>query len=204
MAPRRTKKSEIGVETQVENIEPVVVVDDKPITIEIDDDIIPQKKEPVKQSVKHSYDDKNCTFTAVKEDGKKLEFYTPELLSNDYCTLIRKFISLSQGVSIGKYSAGTYKTISYDELENVPDGSLIYAHCYNTVSETNISVLEKVISKLKFGGKLFVADTSTDLTKVLQNINNIGVRFCGYGYKIFNHNYWHNNKNISIALVTKG
>ena len=72
------------------------------------------------------------------------------------------------------------------------------------ISEQKPEMIQKVLSKLKLGGKCFIVDTSADLRNTVNNMVGVHVRLCDYGYRLFNHKYWHDHKNISIAWITKG
>lgn len=210
MAPRRRKQT---VNNQVENVvpvektetaQPVIEVADEIISIDLDDDEPVKPKKVEKPTVKHSYDESTGKFTAEKKDGSKLEMNTPTVLPDEYCVLARKFVPVKNGVSIGKYSVGSFKTLDYNELDKVADGSLDAVHCYNMISEQKPDMIQKVLSKLKLGGKCFIVDTSADLRNTINNMVGVHVRLCDYGYRLFNHKYWHDHKNISIAWITKG
>lgn len=209
MAPRRRKQivniqeNDIPVEN-TELTQPVIEVSDEIISIDLDEDEPMPSRTAETPVVKHSYSENTGKFTAEKKDGRKLEMSTPTLLPDEYCVIARKFVNAKSGVSIGKYSVGGYKNISCNELDNVPEGSLESVHCYNIFSEQNPEMIKKVVSKLKFGGRCFVVDTSVDLRSVLKHLVGVRVIFCGYGYKMFNHKYWHDNKNVSIAWIAKG
>lgn len=199
-----TRKAPVKKKAPV--VEELIVVDDNETEdVPVFDSV---EEQPVVQeeniAVKHEYDDSLGKFTAENNSGEKLEMFVPTVLPSEYCIIVRKFLSVNNGVSIGKYSVGTHKTVDYGELEQIKDGSLESIHCYNIVSERNVDVLKKAISKLKLGGKCFIVDSNIDLTKVIPEIEKIGVRFCGYGYRLFNHKYWFEHKNMSIAFVTKG
>lgn len=210
MAPRRRKQivnNQVENDVSVENTEttqPVIEVADEIISIDLDEDEPIKPKKIEKPVVKHSYNETTGKFTAEKKDGSKLEMNTPTVLPDEYCVVARKFVPVNSGVSIGKYSVGSYKNIDYSELDKVPEGGLDSVHCYNIFSEQNLEMFQKVLSKIRFGGKCFIVDTSVDLRNVFNKMVGIHIIFCGYGYKMFNHKYWHDNKNISIALITKG
>ena len=203
MAPRRKQTVNNQVET-TEITQPVIEVSDEIISIDLDEDEHIKPKKIEKPVVKHSYNETTGKFTAEKKDGSKLEMNTPTVLPDEYCVLARKFVPVKNGVSIGKYSVGSYKNIDYNELDKVPDCSLDAVHCYNICSEKNVEMIQKVISKIRIGGRCFIVDTSVDLRNVVNNMVGANIILCGYGYKIFNHKYWHDNKNISIALISKG
>ena len=201
------KKHSRRKSTKPKKTEPVVKqpqieieVDEEPIVIEES-----KPETPKEQEIKHFYNEITGKFTAEKKtDGKteKLEMFMPEILPVEYCMLVKKFMSVNNGVSIGKYSVGTHATVSYGDIDKIADNSIICGHCYNIVSECGVETLEKVISKIKYGGKLFVVDNNTDLTSTVSKLK-LNTRFCGYGFKLFNHKYWHDHKNISIALILK-
>lgn len=183
----KVEPAQNSIELDVENDE------DKDVVI---DELIPP--------VKHSYDNKIGCFTAEKDNGEKLEMFIPEILPSDYCMLVRKFMCLNNAVSIGKYSVGTHACVDYGELENAQDEIYYGEHCYNIVSECGVEFLEKALAKLKSGGRCFVVDSNINLEEIAYKLKGMHVRFVGYGYKLFNHRYWHNHKNMSILLLIKG
>ena len=210
MAPRRRKQTlnnQVENDVSVENTEttqPEIEVADEIISIDLDEDEPIKPKKIEKPVVKHSYNETTGKFTAEKKDGTKLELNAPTVLPDEYCVIARKFVPVNYGVCIGKYTVGSFKNIDYSELDKVPEGSLDAVHCYNIFSEQKLDMIQKVLSKIRFGGRCFIVDTSVDLRNVLKNMVGIHIIFCGYGYTMFNHKYWHDNKNISIAWITKG
>jgi len=207
-AVKKTSRKRPSKKAEVKQPVIEIEVDDEPIVLDDrQEEVKPEIKQVVKAEVpeiKHEYDDKVGKFTAEKDNGEKLEMFTPTVLPSEYCVIVRKFLSVNNGVSIGKYSVGTHKTVDYGELDNVKPNTLESIHCYNIVSECGVDMLRTAISKLKPGGKCFIVESSRDLTKVITKLKDINVRFCGYGFRLFNHNYWHNHKNMSIALIMKG
>ena len=206
MAVSRTKsnnrKNVAKKQVVKETVQPVIDIEVEEESV-IDDDT--PSVEPVNESVvEHSYDKDTGHFVAEKQTGEKIDMFMPTNLPNDYCIIARKFIDLNTAISVGNHCAGTHKSMDYNEFEALDDNTVDSAHCYNIVSDFGVDRLQMVLSKLKRGGKCLVTDEKTDLTKVVNNMVGIYTRVCGYGYKLFNHRYWFDHKNMSIALIIKG
>lgn len=206
MAVSRTKsnnrKNVAKKQVVKESVQPVIDIEVEEESV-IEDDT--PSVEPVNESVvEHSYDKDTGHFVAEKQTGEKLDMFMPTNLPNDYCIIARKFIDLNTAISVGNHCAGTHKSMDYKEFEALDDNTVDSAHCYNIVSDFGVDRLQMVLSKLKRGGKCLVTDEKTDLTKVVNNMVGVYTRVCGYGYKLFNHHYWFDHKNMSIALIIKG
>ena len=207
MAVKPTRNQKQQAVKRVQQKKPVVRKNEPVqniIDVEVDDEEQTPIFEDVKPVVNHSYDENTGHFTAEKDDGENMDMFVPSVLTSDYCVIAKKFVDVYNGVSIGRYSAGTYKTIDYDEMGKLDDTSLESVHCYNIISEHGVEMLEKVLTKLKRGGRCFIVDEKCDLRTILNTVDGIGIRFCDYGYRLFNHHYWFSHKNMSIALIMKG
>lgn len=209
MAVSKTKSNNRRVakkQTVKEIVQPVMdieVEDENELIFE--DDTPSTSNETIKEPVvEHSYDKDTGHFMAEKQTGEKLDMFMPTNLPNDYCIIVRKFIDLNTAISVGNHCAGTHKSMDYKDFEALDDNSVDYAHCYNIISDFGVDRLQMVLSKMKHGGKCLVTDEKVDLTKILNNMVGIYTRVCGYGYKLFNHRYWFDHKNMSIALIIKG
>ena len=207
MAVSRTKsnnrKNVAKKQVVKETVQPVIDIEVEEENNSVFEDEL-HSVEPVKEPVKHSYDKDTGHFVAEKQTGEKLDMFMPTNLPNDYCIIARKFIDLNTAISVGNHCAGTHKSMDYNEFEALDDNTVDSAHCYNILSEFGVDRLQMVLSKLKRGGKCLVTDEKVDLTKVVNNMVGIYTRVCGYGYKLFNHRYWFDHKNMSIALIIKG
>lgn len=147
------------------------------------------------------YNEETSTLS-IKKDGKTFDMVLPTQLPSEYIQLVNKFIPTEKSISIGKYNINSQTVIS--DLNKVENDSLEIVHCYNLFKESKNyeETMELLLNKLKAGTQCFIADDTVDL-RTLMNNKRLWVKFVNYGFKIFNHKYWFEHKNISIALIGK-
>lgn len=163
--------------------------------------VIDNNEEVIKDNPDVSYCEETSTLS-IKKDGKTVDIICPEQLSSEYTQIVNKFIPVEQSVSVGKYNINSQSVI--DDLNKVEDNSLEIVHCYNLFKESknHEETMELLLNKLKTGTQCFIADDTVDL-RTLMNNRRLWIKFANYGFKIFNHNYWFEHKNVSIALIGK-